>query len=110
MTITNPTRQADDGFWLKRLARSSAYVLLAGIAVLVISGWGITQTGIIYRISFGLIDRRLANSIHRAINAPVAFLLIAHVLLNMRMGLTKRHPDRTRLIDGVLIVIGGFVL
>jgi hypothetical protein len=96
--------------WLKKVARFSAYALSVGIVVLVLSGWGITQTGVIYRISFGLIDRRLADSIHRAINAPVAFFFLLHVIINIRLSITNRRPFKTWLIDGVLIIIGGCIL
>jgi hypothetical protein len=53
--------------YLKWTARVSAWLLLVGIIVLLISGWGITRTEIIYKASFGLIDRGAADSIHRAI-------------------------------------------
>ena len=58
--------------WLRRLSRASAWALLVGVVVQVVSGWGITQTGIIYDVTFGLIDRRIANTIHRWINLPLA--------------------------------------
>ena len=95
---------------LKRLARASAWVLLAGVVILVFSGWGITQTGVIYKITFGLIDRRLAASIHRAMNVPLAFFFLLHVLINIRLAITIRHPIRVWLTNGVLIVIGGCIL
>jgi hypothetical protein len=106
MNMSNPSRQTKINNWLRRISRASAYALFAGIVVLVFSGWGITQTGVIYQISFGLIDRRLADSIHRAVNAPVTFFFLLHVLLNMRMNLTNKHPRKTWLIDGILIIVG----
>lgn len=106
----NAPRQTNVNDWLIKIARFSAYALFAGIVVLVLSGWGITQTGVIYKISFGLIDRRLADSIHRAVNAPVAFFFVLHVLISVRMRLTNRRPGQTWLIDGTLIVIGGCIL
>lgn len=42
---------------------ASAWALLVIVIVLVVSGWGITQTGIIYRLTGGLVDRRLADAI-----------------------------------------------
>ena len=101
-------RSAD--VWLKRIARASAWALFVGVVVLMFSGWGITQTGVIYRITFGLIDRRLADSIHRATNVPLAFFFLLHVLINIRLTITNRRPFRTWLTDGALIVIGGCIL
>jgi cytochrome b subunit of formate dehydrogenase len=98
------------GPWLRRLARASAWALLVGVVVLVVSGWGITQTGVIYKLSFGLIDRRLANAIHRETNLPLAFFFLVHVLINVKISLTRRHPSRAWLINGSLIALGLAVL
>ena len=78
--------------WLKRLARTSAWVLLVCVVVLTVSGWGITQTGIIYKMTFGLIDRRLANAIHRATVLPLAFFFLLHALINIRLTITSKRP------------------
>jgi cytochrome b subunit of formate dehydrogenase len=94
------------GPWLRRIARISAWALLAGVVVLVVSGWGITQTGVIYNLSFGLIDRRLANAIHRETNLPLAVFFLVHVMVNFKISLTRRHPSRAWLINGVLITAG----
>ena len=110
MMITSPSRQIKVNHWLRKIARVSAYALFAGIFILLLTGWGITQTGVIYQISFGLFDRRLANSIHRAVNAPVALFFLLHVFLNIRLSLTKKHPRKTWLIDSVLIIFGGCML
>ena len=61
--------------WLRRLSRISAWLLLATIAVLAVSGWGITRTDIIYKASFHLIDRAVADTIHRASNLPIDVFL-----------------------------------
>jgi cytochrome b subunit of formate dehydrogenase len=92
--------------YLKLLARVSAWALLAGVIVLVFSGWGITQTGIIYNVTFGLIDRRLADAIHRATNIPLAFFFLTHVLINIKIALSLKRSTRSWLTNGILIVIG----
>jgi cytochrome b subunit of formate dehydrogenase len=84
----------------------SAWALLAGVIVLVVSGWGITQTGVIYSLSFGLIDRRLANAIHRATNVPLAFFFLAHVLINIKLRMRQNHSSKAWLINTLLIVEG----
>jgi len=94
------------GVWRKRLSRISAWALLACVIVLVLSGWGITQTGAIYNATFGLIDRRLADAIHRGTNFPLAFFFLAHVLLNIRLMIKSRRLYAARLADFVLIAIG----
>jgi len=47
---------SDSIIWLRRLSRISAWLLLVAVLVLVVSGWGITHTEIIYKATFGLID------------------------------------------------------
>lgn len=93
-------------FWLKILARASAWVLLVGIIVLIVSGWGITQTGIINSLTGGLVDRRLADAIHRAANVPLAFFFLAHVLINIKLMVSQNHPSRVWLTDIILIGVG----
>lgn len=92
--------------WLKNFTRISAWLLLVGVGILVVSGWGITHTEIIYKVTFGLIDRKLADSIHRATNLPLAFLFLSHVLLNIRLAIYRTNQQRVWLIDSILIIIG----
>jgi cytochrome b subunit of formate dehydrogenase len=103
----NKTRQACAANpWLKRVSRASAWVLLAGVAVLVFSGWGITQTGAIYNSTFGAVDRKMADAIHRAANFPLALFFLVHVLINLKLNLSCNHPSRAWLTNGILIVVG----
>lgn len=109
-SLQNQSRQIQINPWLKKVARISAWALLVGVIVLVLSGWGITQTGIIYKVTFGLVDRRLANSIHHGTNVPLAFFFLLHVLINIRISISIKHPSLTRLVDAVSIIVGGCIL
>jgi hypothetical protein len=95
---------------LKRIAEASAWALLATVIVAVVSGWGITQTGIIYRLTFGLIDRGLADAIHRAVNVPLALFFLSHVFINIKLRISKRSPSKGWLTNSVLGVIGAGLL
>ena len=92
--------------WLRRFSRISAWLLLATIAVLVVSGWGITRTDIIYKASFHLIDRAVADTIHRATNLPLMFFFLSHVLINIRLLLTGKKTKQNWFIDGGLLIVG----
>jgi len=92
--------------YLKRIARVSAWLLLAAIIVLLISGWGITRTEIIYKASFGLIDRGAADSIHRVIQVPLAVIFVTHVLTNVRLKLPSRCLEKAWLFNSILVTIG----
>jgi hypothetical protein len=95
---------------LKRIAQASAWALLATIIVAVVSGWGITQTGIIYRLTFGLINRGLADAIHRATNVPLALFFLSHVFVNIKLMISQRSPSKGLLTSSILGVIGAGLL
>ena len=95
---------------LKRAAQASAWILLATVIVAIVSGWGITQTGIIYRLTFGLIDRGVADTIHRAANVPLAFFFLSHVFINIKLTISQRSPSKGLLTSTVLGVIGAGLL
>jgi cytochrome b subunit of formate dehydrogenase len=91
---------------LRKVARASAIAILVGIVVIVITGWGITQTGVIYNLTHGLIDRGIANAIHRGANAPLAFFFLLHVLINVKIVVSQHHPSRAWLTNSLLIALG----
>ena len=91
---------------MKRLARISAWALLAGVIILLVSGWGITQTGVIYKATFGLIDRRAADAIHRATNIPLAAFFLMHVMINIKLALSRSRASMEWVTNSILIVIG----
>jgi cytochrome b subunit of formate dehydrogenase len=91
---------------LKIISRISAWLLLATTVILVFSGWGITRTEIIYKVTFGLVDRRLADYIHRSTNIPLAIFFLSHLLINIRLILFRKIPKRIRVFDGILIAAG----
>ncbi len=87
------------------VARLSAWLLLATILISVVSGWGITRTGLIYQFSFGVIDRRFANAIHRGAQLPLVAFFLLHVLLNIRNNLPPRYSIKLG-INLALILVG----
>jgi hypothetical protein len=96
--------------YLRRIAQASAWALLVTIVVAAVSGWGVTQTGVIYRLTFGLIDRGRADAIHRAVNAPLAIFFLSHVFINIKLRISHKSPSRRFLTSIVLGVIGAGLL
>ncbi|MFC2002482.1 hypothetical protein ACFLV4_00830 [Chloroflexota bacterium] len=92
--------------YLRKISRLSAWALLVAVIALVVSGWGITHTEIIYKASFGLIDRRVANSIHRLTHVPFAVLLLTHVLIRVKLSLSPRYLSKVRLVNVILVGLG----
>jgi len=109
MTDVLPNSRREN-IWLRRFSRISAWALLAAVVVLVVSGWGITQTGVIYHFTFGLIDRGAANTVHRNTNGPLAAFFLAHVLINIKLMLSRRSPRLAWLANIVLILIGAGIM
>lgn len=105
-TDSNASRTNHATNWLKRVARGSAWVLLVSILILLFSGWGITQTGVIYKFTFGLVDRRAADLIHRATNIPLAVFFLTHVMANIRLSVPPNRSFLRWLVDGILIAVG----
>lgn len=96
--------------WLKRISSASSWLLLVSMVVLLLSGWGITNTEVIYKISFGLIDRRLADTIHRASILPLVLFFLLHVLINIRLKVTSQRPFVVWFTNGILIAVGGAIM
>lgn len=104
------TVAAKTDIYLKQITEASAWALLVTVVVAVVSGWGITQTGIIYRLTFGLINRGLADAIHRAANVPLALFFLSHVFINIKLTISQRSPSKGWLTNSVLGVIGAALL
>ncbi len=92
--------------WLEYIAGISAWLLLVSVAILIATGWGITRTEVIYKATFGLVDRRLADAIHRASNVPLAVFFLIHVLINIRLIIYRKNYSRIWITDFILIMVG----
>jgi len=95
---------------IKLIPRISAWLLLAGAILLGLSGWGITHSGFIYKVTLGLIDRGTANAIHLGLQIPVTFILLLHVLTRARISLERRWRIDPWIINVTMIVIGMAVI
>jgi hypothetical protein len=111
MTMTDqlPTNRKEN-IQLKRFSRLSAWALLAAVVVLVVSGWGITQTGVIYHLTFGLIDRGAANTIHRHTNVPLAAFFLTHVLINIKLMFSRSTSAPAWLTNAIIIILGAGIM
>lgn len=92
--------------YFKWISRASAWLLIAAIFVAAISGWGITRTETIYKASFHLIDRGMADRIHRDVQLPMAIILITHVLTNLRLNLPSQFAKISWLFNIIFIALG----
>ena len=102
--LINDARKTD--VYLRRIARASALLLFVSLIVLLISGCGITRTEIIYKASLHLIDRGLANSIHRDVQVPTVLFFVLHLLTKVRLNLPSRWLQKAWLFNSILIALG----
>lgn len=106
----NVTRKRRAVAWLKRLAGISSWLLLVSVAVLVVSGWGITQTDVIYNATHGLINRRTADIIHRASVLPLSFFFLLHVFINVGLGIKSKRAYVKQIFYWALLALGAAIL
>lgn len=58
-----------------------AYLSLLVILLYVITGYGITKSATIEKMSFGLLDKSTSFKVHKNLIVPLVVLLLAHLIL-----------------------------
>jgi len=57
------------------------WLLLAVMALYILTGFGITQFQTVEAMTFGLLTKNLSFKMHNALTIPFAVLLVAHIVL-----------------------------
>lgn len=57
------------------------WLLLAVMALYILTGFGITQFRTVEAMTFGLLTKNLSFKMHNALTIPFAVLLVAHIVL-----------------------------
>ena len=68
------------GVW-RLIKKVIPWLLLAVMALYVLTGFGITEFRTVETITFGLLTKNLSFYIHNALTVPFAVLLVAHIVL-----------------------------
>ena len=63
------------------IKKTIAWLSLLVIVLYVITGYGMTKSETITKLSFGLLDKSISRTIHFSLMIPLILLLVAHVLL-----------------------------
>jgi thiosulfate reductase cytochrome b subunit len=66
------------------------WLLLAVLALYIITGFGITQFRMVESITFGLLTKNLSFKIHNALTIPFLVLLVMHIVLPYVLRKIKR--------------------
>jgi len=66
------------------------WLLLAVMALYILTGFGITQFRTVEAMTFGLLTKNLSFKMHYALTIPFAVLLVAHIVLPYIVRKTKK--------------------
>jgi cytochrome b subunit of formate dehydrogenase len=63
------------------MRRTIHWILTALVIIYLITGFGITEYGIIEPLTFGLLTKSLAHRIHMSLEIPFIILVVLHIWL-----------------------------
>jgi len=96
---------------LQRFNRLLVWPTLVLFILLAISGYGISNPGLISELTGGLFSHQKSLlQLHETLVLPTLTLLMVHVLIGMRSALTRWGIREGRLLDAFLVLLGAFVL
>jgi len=72
--------------WQRLSKRVVHWLLVAWVVLLLITGLGITEYGIVERLSFGMLTKNLAHRIHTSPALWISFLVLLglHIFFSLR--------------------------
>jgi cytochrome b subunit of formate dehydrogenase len=79
--------------YARLIEKTIRWLLVVGIIIYIVTGYGITEFRIVEHLTFGLLTKSLAFKIHDALAIPFMTLLLLHILLPSvlrRFGLKQR--------------------
>jgi hypothetical protein len=95
---------------LKQFNRLLVWPTLVLFIILAVSGYGITNSATMSKLTGGLLTHAVSEYLHVVLALPTLTLLMIHVLIAMRSTLTRWGVKEGRLLDSFLIVLGGFAM
>ena len=95
---------------LQRFNHLLVWPTLVLFILLAISGYGISNPGLINEFTGGLFKHLSLLQLHETLVLPTLTLLMVHVLIGMRSALTRWGIREGRLLDAFLVLLGAFVL
>jgi hypothetical protein len=91
---------------LRKLGRFCAWALIVLILLYFVSGYGITKSGMIYRLTGGLMDRGAALWLHNILTLPMAFAFLCHTLISIRFAMIRWNVRNKTGLNWVFLGIG----
>jgi thiosulfate reductase cytochrome b subunit len=106
------TRQMEktNDHYLKRLNRLLVWPTLILSAIFVISGYGITNPGLVTELTGGALTRAVSLKLHLALAFPILVLLTIHILIGAKSALTRWGVKEGILLNVFLLLVGIFTM
>lgn len=95
---------------LKRFNRLLVWPTLVLFIVLAISGYGITNPGLVAELTGGVFTRSLSLYLHTTLVLPSMTLLMIHILIAIKSALTRWGMKERNLLNAFLILLGAFTV
>jgi hypothetical protein len=96
--------------YLKRLNRLLVWPTLILSAIFVISGYGITNPGLVTELTGGALTRAVSLKLHLALAFPILVLLTIHILIGAKSALTRWGVKEGILLNVFLLLVGIFTM
>jgi hypothetical protein len=95
--------------YLQRFNHLLAWFRVVPFALLVISGFGMTNPRLATRLTGGIFTTSFSMYLHANLAAPVLILLLVHFLIGMKNALTRWGVTKNGALNAFLIILGIFL-
>lgn len=96
--------------YLKKLNRLLVWPTLVLSIIFIISGYGITNPGLVSELTGGVLTRAVSLELHLALAFPILTLLTIHVLIGAKSALTRWGVKEGMLLNVFLLLVGIFTV
>ena len=97
-------------YYLIKVSRFCAWALVLLILLYVLSGFGMTRSGLIYKATGGLMDRGAALKIHTLLVIPMILAFLLHTLISIRFTMIRWNVKNKVVLNYGFIGLGAVLL
>jgi len=94
----------------KKLNRLLVWPTLVLSVIFVVSGYGITNPGLVTELTGGVLTRAVSLKLHLVLAFPILMLLTIHVLIGAKSALTRWGVKEGILLNVFLLLAGIFTM
>ena len=97
-------------YYVMKINRIVVWVLLALMIIYIITGYGLTKPNLIYLLTGGIIDYRVAIFLHNTLDVPLFIFLFVHVVIEIKFSLMRWGFKNQKLLNLLMAMLGLFFL